>query len=308
MGYKLAGFDHLGGIEIDPKIAKIYKTNHKPKYMFQEDIRLFNSRSDLPEELFNLDILDGSPPCTSFTMSGTREKDWGKEKKFKEGNILQRLDDLVFAYVDTIKKLKPKVAILENVKGLVSGNAKSYAKRIQIEMSSAGYFVQAFVLNSATMGVPQRRERVFFIGLRSDFHKKKLKLSFGLNPIRFSDVYENGGVGLKKITDNQAHYLSNSKASDKTMAHVRQRLSGKFSGFNDNILNMINVCPTVTAGGVLLIRKENRWVSKREVCLLGSYPLDYDFMDIDPIYLIGMSVPPVMIASIAHEIFNQWLS
>ena len=63
MGYKLAGFDHLGGVEIDKKIAKVYCENHKPLFFYNEDIRVFNKRTDLPKELYNLDILDGSPPC-----------------------------------------------------------------------------------------------------------------------------------------------------------------------------------------------------------------------------------------------------
>ena len=72
MGYKLAGYEHLGGVEIDPKVAAIYKANHNPKHLFIEDIRAFNKRNDLPEELYNLDLLDGSPPCSSFSMAGTR--------------------------------------------------------------------------------------------------------------------------------------------------------------------------------------------------------------------------------------------
>lgn len=74
MGYKLAGFNHLGGVEIDKNMAEIYTKNHTPKYFYLEDIRDFNQREDLPKELFNLDILDGSPPCTSFSLAGKREK------------------------------------------------------------------------------------------------------------------------------------------------------------------------------------------------------------------------------------------
>jgi DNA (cytosine-5)-methyltransferase 1 len=55
MGYKLAGFNHLGGVEIDPPIADIYKTNHEPKYLFTEDIRQFNEKTNLPKELFNIE-------------------------------------------------------------------------------------------------------------------------------------------------------------------------------------------------------------------------------------------------------------
>ena len=130
MGYKLAGFEHLGGVEIDPKVGAVYQENHKPKHFYLEDIRLFNKRNNLPKELYDLDLLDGSPPCSSFSMAGNRDKDWGKEKVFREGQELQRLDDLVFEYIKTIDKLKPKVAILENVKGLIQGNAKAYTKKI----------------------------------------------------------------------------------------------------------------------------------------------------------------------------------
>ena len=178
MGYKLAGFDHLGGVEFDPKIAKVYNENHSPKYLFTEDIRVFNQRKDIPQELFNLDLLDGSPPCSSFSMAGNRDKDWGKKKQFREGQAFQRLDDLVFEYIDTIKLLQPKVALLENVKGLIIGNAKAYAKNMKIAFENAGYNVQVFLLNAASMGVPQKRERVFFIGLRKDFKLPKLELNF----------------------------------------------------------------------------------------------------------------------------------
>ncbi len=127
MGYKLAGFNHLGGVEIDRKMADLYQQNHQPKYLYIEDIREFNKRNDLPEELYNLDILDGSPPCTTFSMAGKREANWGKNKLFKEGQAKQVLDELVYVYCDTINKLKPKVAILENVPGIVAGKAKKYA-------------------------------------------------------------------------------------------------------------------------------------------------------------------------------------
>ena len=163
MGYKLAGYNHLGGIEIDPKIAYTYKANHDPKYFYIEDIREFNKRKDLPEELYDLDILDGSPPCTTFSMAGSREQSWGKLKYFREGQSAQVLDDLVYVYCDTVEKLKPKTVILENVPGLIAGNALKYAIGIYERLAGIGYDVQIFSLNAATMGVPQARERVFFI-------------------------------------------------------------------------------------------------------------------------------------------------
>lgn len=141
MGYKLAGFDHLGGVEIDPKVAAAYKANHCPKHLFVEDIREFNRRTDLPDELYRLDLLDGSPPCSTFSMAGSREKAWGKEKVFREGQAKQTLDDLVFVYCDTIAKLKPKVCLLENVKGIIQGGT---AKRLCAEWKRQGMWCRFF--------------------------------------------------------------------------------------------------------------------------------------------------------------------
>ena len=62
MGYKLSGFDVLGCNEIDVKMITAYKKNHNPKFAFCEPIQTFKLREDLPPELFELDILDGSPP------------------------------------------------------------------------------------------------------------------------------------------------------------------------------------------------------------------------------------------------------
>ena len=184
MGYKLAGFNHLGGVEIDPPIADVYKANHNPKYLFIEDIREFAKRKDFPDDLYDLDILDGSPPCSSFSMAGNREKDWGKTKTFREGQAEQRLDDLFFDYIKLTKKLQPKVVIAENVKGLIQGNAKAYVHRIKKEFEEAGYSVQLFLLNAASMGVPQKRERVFFICQRNDLKLPKLKLQFNEEAIK----------------------------------------------------------------------------------------------------------------------------
>lgn len=84
MGYKLAGCEVLGCNEIDPRMNKVYVANHKPKYNYLMDIRDFNKLDDLPEELFHLDILDGSPPCSTFSMAGQREEAWGVEKNSRK--------------------------------------------------------------------------------------------------------------------------------------------------------------------------------------------------------------------------------
>lgn len=303
MGYKLAGYEHLGGIEIDPKVADVYNINHKPKYLFIEDIREFNNRNDLPKELYEIDILDGSPPCSSFSMAGNREKDWGKEKKFREGQALQTLDDLFFNFIELAKKLQPKVVIAENVKGLIQGNAKSYVRKIKKGFEDAGFKVQLFLLNAASMGVPQKRERVFFICQRKDLGVKDLKLGFDEPVIPFKEV-ESNDKG-KEIT-GQMLPLWRKCTNGKSLSSVHEK---------GNYFNSFRVCPNNVVNTViasdsspLLHYKHPNYISKNEICQIGTYPLDYNFKDIEPKYLIGMSVPPVMTAQIAHQIYLQWFS
>jgi DNA (cytosine-5)-methyltransferase 1 len=291
----LAGYEHLGGVEIDPKVAEVYRLNHNSKYLFVQDIREFNNREDLPPELYSLDLLDGSPPCSSFSMAGNREKDWGKKKQFREGQEFQRLDDLVFEYVRTIEKLQPKVALLENVKGLITGNAKVYAKNLKAAFEAAGYRVQVFLLNAASMGVPQKRERVFFIGQRKDLVLPELRLSFNERPIIFGQIRDDKRE--RSAMPLYVKYWNESKEGDilgKSIADFRMKSAG--------------VPNTIKSGGHFLDSKTPTLLNSNEVKQIGSFPFDYNFNGTNIQYLIGMSVPPVMTAQIAHQIYIQWLS
>lgn len=304
MGYKLAGFNHLGGVEIDKKVADVYKTNHAPKYLYNEDIREFNKRTDLPKELYELDILDGSPPCSTFSMAGAREKGWGKEKVFREGQARQTLDDLVFVYCDTIIKLQPKTFILENVKGIIQGNAKLYSKQIVKKMTDAGYTVQVFLLNAASMGVPQKRERVFFIGHKNQLRLPRLKMEFNEKPITFAEIDE-GDVYGKPITKKALSLWKLCKVG-KNFSSV----DPKGNWFNASKINPTAVQNTITGGeapGSMMAHwKYPRELNQGEFCCIGTYPQDYNFLKFNPKYLIGMSVPPVMTAQIANQIYLQW--
>ena len=203
MGYKLAGFDVIGFNEIDPKMAECYIANHNPEYSYiEKPIQDFKNRDDLPEVFYNLSVLDGSPPCSSFSMAGSREKDWGKKKKFREGQQEQVLDTLFFDFIDLAKKLQPKVVVAENVKGLIQGSAKEYMSKVLLDFDKAGYYVDFQLLNSSKMGVPQKRERVFVYGIRKDLYtgpfidlfmsQPRLLLDFKEPPILFKNVVEYG--------------------------------------------------------------------------------------------------------------------
>jgi DNA (cytosine-5)-methyltransferase 1 len=319
MGYKLAGFDVLGHNDIDPKMIEVYKENHKPKYSFLESITTFAKRKDLPKELYNLDILDGSPPCSSFSIAGNREKDWGKEKVFREGQAEQVLDTLFFDFIDLAKELQPKVVVAENVKGLLMGEAKEYVKKIYIEFDKAGYYCQHFLLDASKMGVPQKRERVFFICLRKDLAKDflvwqdmfteipKIEMKFNEKEIFFYEIYEINNK--ERLLTGKALELWNERIdSDKDLDNVSTRKGRPNFMFNHKFVKKEKVCNTITANDNCCLYDEPRYRSKKELCYSGTYPKDYNFMKLKPEYLIGMSVPPIMTAQIASNIHKQWLS
>jgi DNA (cytosine-5)-methyltransferase 1 len=317
MGYKLAGFDVIGCNEIDPKMMEVYKENHNPKYSFLESITTFKEREDLPQELFNLDILDGSPPCSSFSMAGNREKDWGKEKKFREGQQEQVLDTLFFDFIDLAKRLQPKVVIAENVKGLLQGDAVKYVDKILRAFDDAGYSVDYKLLDASKMGVPQRRERVFFYAIRKDLdfettdlfgERPYLDLEFNEKPIPFKEVYKQGIYDSKHSKEGKIYeWWKIRKPSDNSFGDCSERYNGKGSCFSVVFFHKNKVAPTLTRRDRTILYDEFRGVNNIEASLVSSFPLDYNYLKSNPTYIMGMSVPPLMTAKIAQRVKEAWL-
>lgn len=308
MGYKLAGFQHLGGVEIDGRMAKIYQTNHSPEHFYHEDIRDFNQRTDLPKELYELDILDGSPPCSAFSMSWKREECWGKEKVFKEGQKKQILDELVFVFCETVAKFQPKVVVMENVPGLVAGRAKKYAIEVYDRLSLLWYHVQVFMLNSATMGVPQARERIFFIARRKDLELPDLVLNFNEPPVYFGEIVDRNSTSHPHLRPSIVERRPYVESGDQNLkfADAKYRNLNTYNAFFSTYILYDNiVAPTLTSSGTAVYYNEVRNLNDTEYIRMSSFPKDFDFCGISVRYVCGMSVPPLMTARIAFEIRKQ---
>lgn len=318
MGYKLAGFDVVGCNEIDPRMNSIYVKNHHPKHNYLCDIREL-AKMDLPEELYNLDILDGSPPCSSFSMVGSRSDGWGKEKKFREGQVSQVLDTLFFDFISLAERLKPKVVVAENVKGLMLGDAKEYMRNIIDGFDKAGYYTRYFLLNGRKMGLPQKRERVFFVCLRKDLAGKflvpdglfnenvEIDMCFNEEDCNVGEFVDFNG---DPITGGKLRLLwDNRKFGDRLQREAIKRLYGKTSNFGQSYVYLDTPAPTLTAHRDALIHFYRPvYTSVQECCCISSFPQDYNFGKEQPWYVCGMSVPPVMMAQVASNIYEQWLS
>ena len=303
MGYKLAGYEVVGNVEIDPRIAEVYERNLHPKRSYVMDIRDFNRLEDLPDELYDLDVLDGSPPCSTFSMAGSRERAWGVEKRFAEGQKVQRLDDLFFAYLETVGKLRPKAFIAENVTGLMAGNARGYVHEIVETARAMGYSVQMFRLNAAFMGVPQRRERVFFIGNRMGW--PKLGLEFHGETIPFGDV--RGAEPGAPVVPSVAEQLPMVAHHEASISNARRRNGMKNSFYNWTLCWDDRPAPTLTASDCQVRMADATLMTVGDCRNVSTFPQDYDFGDADAHFVCGMSVPPVMMANVAHEVKRQWL-
>lgn len=314
MGYKRAGCTIAAANDIDPEMAWHYQHNlHPPTYLLCPIGDLLTR--DLPSELFNLDILDGSPPCSTFSMAGSREDAWGKKKHFREGQASQVLSDLFFDYLNLVERLKPRVAIAENVKGMILGNAKGYTKLVMQRFREIGYTPQLFLLNAADCGVPQRRERVFFVAQRNDLKKPALRLQPKHRWIAAGEACQD----LQELTQEEKKDTKPSntllKWWDKTQPDERLedaviRSGGKPALFNWSKLSSKVPAKSLVATAVDMIShwSECRSLTFREWKRLGSFPDDYHAKT-DKIgkYMIGMSVPPKMTEQVARAVIQQWL-
>jgi DNA (cytosine-5)-methyltransferase 1 len=316
MGYKRAGCTIVAANDIDPEMAWHYKRNLNPPSYYLCPIRDLLTK-DLPSELFKLDILDGSPPCSTFSMAGSREKSWGKDKHFREGQAKQVLSDLFFDYLDLVERLRPKVAIAENVKGMVLGNAKGYTKLVMQRFKELGYRPQLFLVNAADCGVPQKRERVFFCALRSDIDKPALKLSPKHRWISAGESTEDLQVLTAAEKEESAptqcdlQWWHKAKPGDGSgYATAVEAEGGKRKLFGHIRLDK-NTPSNTLSGSSSVIQHwgECRKLTYREWKRLGSFPDDY-YAKTDKIgkYMIGMSVPPKMTEAVARAVIEQWLN
>lgn len=171
LGYRMAGFRVVWANEFVPAAQESYLANADPgSVLDKHDIRTVK-----PEEILEaaglkkgeLDLFDGSPPCQAFSTAGKRERGWGSEKRYEHG-ATQKNETLFTEYIRLLRGLEPLAFIAENVSGLVKGAAKGFFLEILRDLKASGYRVEARLLDAQWLGVPQRRQRVIFVGVRSD--------------------------------------------------------------------------------------------------------------------------------------------
>ena len=156
-GFEKAGFNILLGVDSNKTSIKTFELNHKNSNVLCGDIRGI-SASEIKKMIGSkkVDIIIGGPPCQGFSMAGRRVPNDPRNSLFRE-------------YLRIVRELKPKIFVMENVRGLLSMKNNNGEKVIDViiqEFTKIKYKTKCYKVNTADYGVPQRRQRIFIIGTR----------------------------------------------------------------------------------------------------------------------------------------------
>ena len=343
-GYRLAGGKILAINEFVPEAQNTYRENYPDTLIIPGDIKKLTGKDFMintglkPGEL---DLLDGSPPCSAFSMAGsvshgkgnTHADAFGKKKKYSDIEGVENVEDLFFEFLRIADELKPKVIIGENVEGLTMGEAKEYFHRIQNTFEEIGYLVVANVLNASYYGVPQARKRTFFIAVREDVAEK-----IGINFMTMYQLYPEPnkekttlGEAISDIVNEDQEELDllleklgPETAVGKTLAKMPKDPDKVLTGmdyhdkghhFNLKRCSLRKPCPTITAMGNYpgvagtCHPLEDRKFTIKELKRIMSLPEDFKLtgQHKQQSERIGRMVPPLMMKALAESVYNKVL-
>lgn len=180
IGFKQAGINVLVANEIDKDACKTYEVNNPETLLVKGDIR---ENVEILKQYQNIDIVFGGPPCQGFSVAGKMDPNDERSK-------------LIWDFLDIVKEVRPKAFVMENVKALAQLEKWSDVREKIIKVANAnGYCCYPYVLNSVEFGVPQKRERVLFIGF----------LNKNINPEIIKQRLEKKKKKTKTIRETIAH-------------------------------------------------------------------------------------------------------
>lgn len=300
LGYHLAGFKEILAIDFDAHAVECFKENFSDVPVWHRSVTEVTSEEIMSFCKINkgeLDVFDGSPPCQGFSISGKRE-------------VKDKRNNLFLDYWRLIDGLQPKVFVMENVSGMVKGVMKGRFVEIIKTLKSGNYLVKCKKMNSKFYGVPQSRERLFFIGVRKDLNKEPVF------PAPSNKIIS-AGEALKNIKPSEILELTDKYGKMWSKVPVGGNCSDVVgTGFNSCIkINPLKPSPTVnktTTGkgfGTMVHWSEPRAIAINEAKILCSFPENFKLIGSYPEQWarLGNAVMPKMMQAIAETIKNQIL-
>ncbi len=330
LGFSSAGYEIKGFVEIDDGLSQIYQKNFPKVPRFGSDISNISNEAirSFKDLCGGIDVIIGGPPCQGFSLAGKRSVDDPRNRLFKD-------------YLRFIDILKPKFAIMENVRLLTSMKTPegTHVKDSILEgFAELGYKAQMYEVNAMQYGIPQSRERVFFIAVREDLatqpslpkptHSDSTDLFSNLSPPRsFADACSDLDYlesGEKSETDHLHAAVKHPDhviewlwdVSEGCSAH--ENLDPKLrppSGYNTTYKRQVWKQPAgtvqTTFGMISGCRNVHpvatRALTIREAARLQSFPDDFKFVGSQGTIRtgIGNAVPPLLALAVAQHIRSQ---
>lgn len=303
-GFINKGFKPIFLNDINKDCCNTLKENHP-------NIKIINdSMNNIKWEEYECDILMGGIPCQSFSTIGKR-----KGLQDKRGTLM--LD-----FISIILRVNPKIFIIENVKGLLTHDKGNTLKTILKKIK--GYNIKHKILNANDYGVPQKRERLFIIGVRQDIEKeytfpspqqykpilKDILLdcpeSEGLkyNQKKFNIMQQipEDGCWIDLPINIQKEYMKNINISTGGNRGILKRLS-----MNKPCLTLLTSPSQKQTERCHPI--ETRPLTIREYARIQTFPDNYKFCGslMNQYKMIGNAVPIKLSEQIAMSIFFRWL-
>lgn len=320
LGYRLAGFRVLWANEFVPAAADTYRANASPGTVVDtRDIREVTGADILNTiglDVGEIDLLDGSPPCAAFSMCGRREAKWGKVTAYSDTR--QRVDDLFFEFTRLLAELRPKTFVAENVAGLARGKAKGYFLRILAAMREAGYRVVCRELDAQWLGVPQRRRRLIFVGVRDDLgvgpaHPRPLPYRYTLRdaigdlPEAFTDAERDPETG-EPLSIRGYSIEPFWRELEPGRHHPKRMTLWRLAWDQPSPTMVARPGKKGTAG--LTHPDHPRYFTVRELRRIAGFPNDFQLTGDyrKRVERMGRAVPPPMMARVAETVRDQILS
>ena len=298
-GFELAGFNPLAGLDWFKQAGDTYSKNFSHPF-FLGDITQQSVKNDFISLVKSrlggkeLTVLSGGFPCQGFSLSGNRIVEDPRNSLYKD-------------MLDIIEALNPQYIVAENVKGLRSMHNGKIEQKIIEDINKLGYDVNVTVLTAADYYVPQKRERVIFIGNRigaPNLHPAPM-----IEPASYVTTKE-AIEDLLNVPDSKSFNHVRTKHSDEMKSRLRNVDEGK--SLYDNYSDSWKKCPWNDAsctikenhGGVNIHPRDSRVITVREMARLQSFPDDFIFEGSKgkQMVQIGNAVPPFLAKAIGLAI------
>lgn len=311
-GFHNAGFRTAVANEYDPKICPTFRHNFPDVHLIEGDIRNVDA-SKFPQ---NIDGIIGGPPCQSWSEGGAKR------------GINDPRGQLFRDYIRILNATQPLFFVAENVSGMLAERNREAVEEFLDAFRNAGdfgYNVQLRLLNAADYGVPEDRERVFYIGFRRDLgiddyeypaplpEKITLRQAIGdLVDTAIPALEHNHSNGQACHVDNHEYYVSGFSPIYMSRNRVRSwdeqgftvQASGRQCQLHPQAPRMVRIDGDnhIFAPGH---EHEYRRITVREAARIQTFPDDFHFVYDDVNYgykMIGNAVPVNLAYHIAMSI------